>query len=454
MKKRTKIILFSAIGLVVLLIALQKAGVIGKPEITKVAVEKAELRNIVQTVLANGKVVPELEVKIAPEISGEITAVNVRVGDSVQKGQLLIQINPKIILANLDRARAAVNNSRAALNQSRARLGQVQASFRNTEVSFKRSDRLFKESVISEAEYFATKAQYEGALEELEAAKQTVEGARFTLNSAEATLKEAQENLGRTDIYSPITGIVTQLNVEVGEKVVGTSQMAGTEMIRIANLNRMVVKVDVNENDIVNVNLGDTADVEVDAYPGKKFKGVVTEIANAANQAVTNISEQVTNYPVKVLILRESYADLLKKNTLPFRPGLSGTVEIKTDEAFAQVTVPIAAVTIRTQDSKGKFITEMEAERNAEAEQEDDKEVKNEEEKLKEVVFVHQKGKVEIRPVTLGIQDDTYISILSGLKKGDEVVIAPTSTITKDLKDKELVEVVEKSKLYDSFQKK
>ena len=263
MKKRTKIILFSAIGLVVGLIALQKAGVIGKPEITKVAVEKAELRNIVQTVLANGKVVPELEVKIAPEISGEITAVNVRVGDSVQKGQLLIQINPKIILANLDRARAAVNNSKAALNQSRARLGQVQAAFRNTEASFKRSDRLFKESVISEAEYQGTKAQYEGALEELEAARQTVEGARFTLNSAEATLKEAQENLGRTDIFSPITGIVTQLNVEVGEKVVGTSQMAGTEMIRIANLNRMVVKVDVNENDIVNVQLGDTAELAI-----------------------------------------------------------------------------------------------------------------------------------------------------------------------------------------------
>lgn len=454
MKKRTKIILFSAIGLVVLLLILQKSGVIGQPEITQVAVEKSETRTIIQSVLANGKVVPELEVKISPEISGEITAVNVRVGDSVLKGQLILQINPKIILANLDRARAALNNSMAALNQSRARLGQVQASFKNTESIFKRNERLYREGVISDAEIQASKAQYDGAKEELEAAKQTVEGARFTLNSAQATLKEAQENLSKTDIYAPITGIVTQLNVEVGEKVVGTSQMAGTEMIRIANLNKMVVKVDVNENDIVHVALGDTADVEVDAYPGKKFKGVVVEIANAATQSVTNISEQVTNYPVKVLILRASYADLLKKNPLPFRPGLSGTVDIKTDEAFNQLTVPIAAVTIRAADAKGKLLTEDEARRKAQEKTEGDEEAKVEEETLKEVVFVHNKGKVEARKVTLGIQDDTYISILSGLKKGEEVVIAPLSILTKDLKDQEMVKVVDKSNLYDNFQKK
>jgi HlyD family secretion protein len=454
MKKRTKIILFSAIGLVVLLLILQKSGVIGQPEITQVAVEKSESRTIIQSVLANGKVVPELEVKISPEISGEITAVNVRVGDSVLKGQLILQINPKIILANLDRARAALNNSMAALNQSRARLGQVQASFKNTESVFKRNERLYREGVISDAEIQASKAQYDGAKEELEAAKQTVEGARFTLNSAQATLKEAQENLSKTDIYAPITGIVTQLNVEVGEKVVGTSQMAGTEMIRIANLNKMVVKVDVNENDIVHVALGDTADVEVDAYPGKKFKGVVVEIANAATQSVTNISEQVTNYPVKVLILRASYADLLKKNPLPFRPGLSGTVDIKTDEAFNQLTVPIAAVTIRAADAKGKLLTEDEARRKAQEKTEGDEEAKVEEETLKEVVFVHNKGKVEARKVTLGIQDDTYISILSGLKKGEEVVIAPLSILTKDLKDQEMVKVVDKSNLYDNFQKK
>lgn len=452
-KNRTRILLISAAVLVVLLVVSKKAGWIGGDDTTKVAVEKAAFRDVEQTVLANGKIVPELEVKISPEISGEITEVHVHVGDSVRKGQLLLRINPKIILATLDRARAAVNNARASQGQARARLGQSMASFRNVETIYKRNERLFKDGVISESEFQASKAQYEGAQEDLEAARQTVEGAGFSLNSAMASLRETEENLAKTDIYSPITGIVTNLNVEVGEKVVGTSQMAGTEMIRIANLSRMLAKVDVNENDIVNVKIGDTATVEVDAYPNKKFKGVVVEIANAATQTTTNLSDQVTNYPVKVLILRESYQDLLAKNPVPFRPGLSGTVEISTDRAVHQITVPIASVTVRTADEKGKLMSEAEAKRKELAKSEDKdveaSDIELDKEKLKEVVFIHKNGKLEARVVKTGIQDDSYLVILEGVKPGEEVVTLPVSAITKDLKNGQLVKVVDKSKIFE-----
>ena len=434
MKKRTKILLIIAGALIVLGIIGKMAGWFGKKPGVEVAVEKAALRDITEMVSANGKIQPEVEVKISADVSGEIVELHVKEGQKVQKGQHLLTINPDLIQSAADRVAAALNQTKANLANAKARENQAKANFVNAEQSFNRSKKLRDQQAISAAEYDAAVAQFESAKGELEAAKQSVFAAEFAVNSAQASLKEANDNLNRTRIYAPTDGTISKLNVELGERVVGTAQMSGTELLRIANLSEMEVSVDVNENDIVRIQLNDTANVEVDAYGDRIFKGIVTEIANSSKTAgdVMNTGDQVTNFSVKIRILRSSYQDLLdtaQAHLSPFRPGMSATVDILTETQKNVIAVPIMAVTTRASDDSTK---------------KSDSGI----DELDEVVFVHQNGKIRKLKVKTGIQDMNHIRILEGIKVGDEVISAPYTAISKLLRDSMDVIVVDASSLY------
>ena len=435
-KKIFRIFLIITIILIIVAVIGKKAGWFGKGMIYKVSTEMVQKRSIIETITANGKVQPEKEIKISPEISGEIVDLYVKEGDEVKQGDLLLKIKPDIYISNLDRVKASLNSSKANLDNAKARLAQVEAQFTQTEINFKRNKGLFDKGAISQSEYENAKAQYDMGKADVEAAKQNVKAAEFAVNSAEASLKEADENLTKTSIFSPINGTVSRLNVEKGERVVGTIQMAGTEMLRIANLNFMEVKVEVNENDIVRVKLNDTAYIEVDAYLNQKFKGVVTEVSNSAN-TLGVATDQITNFDVKVRILPESYKHLISeadKNFYPFRPGMSATVDIQTKHTFDVLTVPIEAVTTRIDSLKIKNGKNKEVTSN---------------EKVKEIVFVFKDGRVYQREVKTGIQDNNFIEILSGLSIDDEIVVAPYGSISKKLKDSLLVIKVDKKNLFD-----
>lgn len=439
---------------VVILIAIigKKAGWIGQGEFTKVAVEKAEKRSIIETVLANGKIQPETEVKLSSEISGEIVGLYVKEGDSVVKGQLLARVNPELVLAAIDRGEAAINNAKAQLASTKARYNQLKATFENNiKPSFLRNEKLYKDKVISQSEYDMAKASYEAGIQDLEAARQGIIAAEYTVKSAEAGQKEAREQLSRTNIYAPITGIITKLSVEVGERVVGTIQMAGTEMIRIADLNRMEAQVDVSESDVVRVSLYDSVLVEVDAYPGKKFRGIVREIANSSNTSLAGMADQVTNFAVKITLLNDSYAELAAKKRFPFRPGMSTSVEILTNRAENVLTVPISAVTVRAFDADGKLIQDRK--------QDDDEnegdapdlgaQARKAGGSLKELVFVYDGDKAIAQTVKSGIQDDRFIEITEGLSDSSQVIVAPFSAVSKKLKDGMKVTKVAKDKLFE-----
>jgi len=434
MKKRTKILLIIVGALIALGIIGKMAGWFGKKPGVEVAVEKAELRNITEMVSANGKIQPEVEVKISADVSGEIVELHVKEGQKVQKGQHLLTINPDLIQSAADRVAAALNQTKANLANAKARENQAKANFVNAEQSFNRSKKLREQQAISAAEYDAAVAQFEGAKGELEAAKQSVFAAEFAVNSAQASLKEANDNLNRTRIYAPTDGTISKLNVELGERVVGTAQMSGTELLRIANLSEMEVSVDVNENDIVRIQLNDTANVEVDAYGDRVFKGIVTEIANSSKTAgdLMNTGDQVTNFSVKIRILRSSYQDLLdtaQAHLSPFRPGMSATVDILTETQKNVIAVPIMAVTTRASNDSTKR-SDLGID------------------ELDEVVFVHQNGKIRKLKVKTGIQDMNHIRILEGIKVGDEVISAPYTAISKILRDSMDVIVVDASSLY------
>lgn len=447
-------LLIGVVLLVVFALVGKKAGWIGKGEFTKVVVEKAERRSITETVLANGKIQPETEVKLSSEISGEIVGLYVKEGDSVIQGQLLARVNPELVLAAIDRGEAAINNAKAQLGTAKARFNQLRATFdNNIKPSFDRNAKLYKDKVISQAEYDMSKATYEAGLQDLEAMKQSILAAEYTVKSAEAGQKEAREQLSRTNIYAPINGIVTKLSVEVGERVVGTIQMAGTEMIRIADLNRMEAQVDVSESDVVRVSLDDSVWIEVDAYPGKKFAGIVREIANSSNSSLQGLADQVTNFAVKITLLNASYADLTAKKKYPFRPGMSTSVEILTNRAENVLSVPIASVTVRAVDAKGKIINEREKEDEEEeapsASANASDQAKKEGGKLQEIVFLYKSGKVVSAAVKTGLQDDRFIEITEGLSDSAQVITAPFSAISKKLKDDMKVEQVAKEKLFD-----
>jgi len=437
MGKTTKYILIILGIIVVLLIAGKATGVIGGTEKIQVATEKAAVRDISETVSASGKIEAHVEVKISPEVSGEVVELPIKEGDVVKKGQLICKIRPDILQSGYDRAVAANNSQKATIGNTDQMLKQAEATYYNQQAIYNRDKTLLDNKVLTASEFDAAKASYDGAKAGLEAAKQNVKGAQFGLAQTAASVKEAQDNLVKTTIYSPIDGVISKLSIQKGERVLGTAQFAGTEIMTISDLNQLDVNVDVNENDINRIVLGDSSKIEVDALQGKLFTGTVMEIGSAANVVGTN-ADQVTNFTVKVRLDPKSYSDLLKKtaaNPSPFRPGLTATVDIKTNHTKA-LSVPIQAVT--TRDEK-----KMDG-----PQKDEDKKKTAASDISKEYVFIYNAGKVKQTLVTTGIQDDTYIQILSGLKTGDEVVAAPYPAISKTLKDKADVEKVDKAKLF------
>jgi len=442
MGKTTKYILIILGVLVVLLIVGKVTGVIGKSDKTQVATEKATVRDINETVSASGKIKPHVEVKISPEVSGEVVELPIKEGDVVKKGQLLCKIRPDILKSGYERAVASYNSQKASVGNSSQLLKQAEANYNNQLSIYNRDKTLFDNKVLTASEFDAAKASYESAKAGLEAAKQNVIGSTYGLAQSSASVKEAQDNLVKTTIYSPVDGVVSKLSIQKGERVLGTAQFAGTEIMTISDLSQLDVDVDVNENDINRIILGDSSKIEVDALQGKKFSGTVIEIGSAANVVGTN-ADQVTNFTVKVRLDPKSYANLLVKsapNPSPFRPGLTATVDIKTNHTHG-LSVPIQSVT--TRDDKKM---DMGPKKDASSTTKPVKTANNA--PTKEYVFVYNTGKVKQVMVTTGIQDDMYIQILSGLKPGDEVVAAPYPAISKTLKDGALVEKVDKAKLF------
>lgn len=423
-KKTVYYFVGGAIALIILLIILSKMGVLGKKEQGK-EVETAVVDEItiIETVSATGKIQPEIEVKLSSEVSGEIIDLPVKEGQVVKKGQLLVKINPDLYTSGLNRT---VSN----LSGSKAGLSQAEAQFNEAKANYDRNKALFDKGIIS-------KSDWDKVVSAFEVAKANRQSAYYNVQSASATVAEARDNLGRTTIYSPADGTISALNVELGERVLGTQQMAGTEILRVANLKNMEVEVDVNENDIVKINVGDSANVEVDAYLKKQFKGIVTSIANSAASTTAGAqltADQVTNFKVKVHIIEESYKDLLegKPDTYsPFRPGMTATVDIITRRKEKALGVPISSVVVKTDTTAGK--------KRAVAKDSEEAKIKAKTEKKYECVFVKSGKKAKLRVVKTGIQDDTNIEITSGLKKGDTIITGPYNTVTKDLNPDDLV---------------
>lgn len=409
MKRKTIIIILVLLLFIIVLIGGKKAGWFGDDqELLSVETQKVTAATLTQKVSATGKIQPELEIKLSSEVSGEIIELPIKEGQTVKKGDLLVRINPDIYQSGLNRVLASLETVRASQQQS-------EASYKEAEENYKRNKLLFDKGVISKAEWDKIVSAYEMA-------KAARESARYNVQSAMASVSEAQDNLKKTQIYSPSDGTISKLSVELGERVVGTIQMTGTEIMRVANLGSMEVEVDVNENDIVKVNNGAEVNVEVDAYPKRAFKGTVTNIANTAN--ATSSADQVTNFKVKIHIEESSYTDLVKdkkEGYSPFRPGMTATVDILTQTKKDIVVVPISAIIVK---KKSEI---------------DEKTPKEEADKRQEAVFVYKDGKAELRAVTTGIQDNVNIEILSGVAKDEEIITGPYNVISKTLKNNEKV---------------
>ena len=447
-KKQLWIIIAILVVLAIIIVLAIQKGKDSKK--TKVSTELVELRKIVETVSANGKIQPAKDIKISPYISGEVVELYVKEGEFVNKGKQLAKIDPEIYLRAYEKTEASLKTAKANEANANARVSQTKAQFVKSDLDFKRSKTLWEKKVISDADFEAAQSNYEVAQAEVSAAQESYKSAQFQVSSAQASLKEAKENLNRTTIYAPNDGTVSKLSVEVGERVTGASQFsAGTEIMRIANLDVMEVNVEVNENDIVRVTLLDTAVIEVDAYLNREFKGLVTEIATSAN--TTGVSaDQVTNFDVKIEMLKSSYEDLIKPDAAipsPFRPGMSATVEIETETAVNILTIAIQAVTTRA-DTTGRLKSAKE--KREEERLKKDKGVESDKEKREEYVFVLKDGKAKLQKVKTGIQDNTYIEITEGLEAGDEVIIAPYRAVSKTLKNNDEVEKVDKEDLFKS----
>lgn len=449
MKKRTLWLFIGILALIIiLLVVLKNTGALGGGDGMPVAVDTADERTIVETVSASGKIYPETEVKIKPDVSGEVVELPVLEGDSVYKGQLLVKINPSIYNSAVTQAEASMFQSRANVSNAREMVAQARAQMQRTKANYERNMTLFDQKVISRMEFEQSETDYLSAKASYEAAQATVSGGNYGVTGAQASLSQAQENLRRTTIMAPTSGIISQLLVKKGERVVGTAQMDGTQIMTIANLGRMEVRVDVSETDITKVSIGDTSLIDVDAYRNRKFKGVVSKISvssvqmNSVTAAATASADQVTNYTVHILILPESYAGLrteLGKGNFPFKPGMSAGVEIQTRREGGILSVPINAVTTR---DKPDSLKQKNRQPSADAARPED---------IRQVVFVYsaREQKVLLRDVQTGIQDNEYIQITSGLKKGEVVVVAPYRMVARELQDKSKVRIVPRSQLYE-----
>lgn len=423
LRRRRRMILFGSAGAALLLIlALIVAGKREKP--IPITTEKAVRRTIVQTVSATGKIQPETEVKISPEVAGEIIELPVEDGMQVKKGDLLVKIKP-------DSYRALLEQQEAAISAAKATNLQQKATMLKTGHDFQRARDLFEKKLISEQEYNAAEAANE-------VAKNTYESSLHEIERAQASSSQARDQLEKTTIYAPMDGTVTVLNSKLGERLVATNQFAGTEVLRVADLSHMQAVVDVNENDVVNVKVGDKTDVKIDAYADRKFHGVVQQIANTGKTTGAGTQEEVTNFEVKIRI---------DDHDVALRPALSCTADIETNMAKDAVAVPMQSVTIRTGDTN---LSPEEIEKQKQkiaARDKDDNEAelsndrlekqtqKEEREKLVKVVFVKNGNKAHMVKVTTGIADDSYMEIKSGIKAGDEVIAGSYSAISRKLKE-------------------
>lgn len=445
MNKSTKWILISVAALVILLVVLSKAGVFGKDEGVKVSAEKVQQRTLVEVVNASGKIYPEIEVKISPDISGEITELTVQEGDTVKKGQLLARIYADVYSIQKNQAASGVVQSQAQVANSNAALGALKAEMDRSKQNYGMQKSLFDDKVISQNEFNVADAAYKTAVANYNAAIAGIRGTQASVQSAQANLAKANTDLGRTAITAPMDGVISLLSVKKGEKVAGNSFNVGTEMLRIADMDKIEIRVDVGENDIPKVKLGDSALVNIDAYSDRKFKGIVTQIASSNNgassqNALASTSTDVTQYKVYVRLLPESYKDLLGKGSFPFRPGMSANADIQTRTVMNVLSVPINSVTTRDKDST-KATGTATAVNAAATNAQDDPDV---------IVFLkNADNTVRKVKVTTGIQDINYIEIKSGLKAGDEVITGPYDIVSKTLKEKDKVKIVDKKELFE-----
>ena len=411
-KRRRKRIIIAILLIVVVLVLLRVTGVWGQKKGTLVETDKVQLKTIVESVSASGKLQPATEVKISADVSGEITELPVKEGMQVNKGDLLLKIRPDNYLAAVQRAEASLNNAKATLENSKAQVTQSQAQFSVSEKNYERNKKLRDKQAISTAEFDRVESEYLVAKAQLDAAKQSMNAARYNVESARANLKDAQDNLAKTTIFFFFSGTISKLNAEKGERVVGTMQMQGTEILTIADLNIMEVEVEVNENDIIRIEKLDTAIIEIDAFYEEEFKGIVTQIANSAKSSQEGMTDQATNFAVTVRILESSYRHLIdtsKTVSTPFRPGMSAIVEILTDQKKDVKAIPILSVTTR-EDEEGN----------------DDQ----------EVVFLLDGSQVKMKEISTGIQDDYYIELInSDMDTGTVVISGPYSAVSKTLKE-------------------
>ncbi|NRB63179.1 MAG: efflux RND transporter periplasmic adaptor subunit [Saprospiraceae bacterium] len=446
--KRNNTLIISLVTVVILLVVLViiQNGKGSKGE--RVTTEEVMARTIKETVSASGKIFPQTEVKISSDVSGEVVKLYIEEGDSVSAGQLLANVDPEAIESQVERGRASVNTAKAQLANSRstvknliAQQEQIMAQLANAKDIFERNKKLFDQGVISEADFQQSETNYLGLEANLRSSKASVEASQenvraseFGVKSAEATLDELRTSLRRTSIYAPMNGIISMLSIEEGERVVGTIQMTGTEMMRIANLDAMEVRVDVSENDIPRVSIGDEVDIEVDAYIDRVFKGQITQIANSASNSATAslTSDQVTNFEVRINISPDSYQDLITpEKPFPFRPGMSASVEINTDVREKVATIPIQSVTTREKSVVFEGQKDLE-----------------DPDELVEIVFQMVNDTIAMMPVETGIQDDSYIEVTKGIEVGQIIVTGPYSLISRILKSGDVVEPVKQEDLY------
>lgn len=388
-----------------------------------VVIEEAGKKNIIESVTANGKIYPSKEVKLSLELPGEVAAIYVNEGDSVRKGQLLLEIKADNYVSSVSQSNAAYKQAQANLSLAKARSSQAEAQFLIIQKDYNRKKDLYNQKIISSSEFEAAESQYLSSLGEKEAASQTVQANVFQVESALAGLGQTQDNLTRTKLYAPMNGVVSKLNVELGEKVVGTASMAGTELITISDFAELELKVEVGENEVLQIHEGDTTLIEVDAYLDEKIKGIVSQVAYSSNSL---LDQQVTKFEVKIKLLPASYSHLINANNkYPFRPGMSANAEIITNTKTDILCVPIQSVTLRDLN------------------EEDNKDEKT------QVVFVEKEGKVILKEVKTGIQDDSFIEIVSGIELGENVISAPFKAISKELENETEVLIVSEEELYE-----
>ena len=460
MSKWLKWTLIILVLLVILLVVLKKAGVIGKEDGIQVTAEKAAKRNITELVTASGKVYPEVEVKISSDVSGEIVELNVAEGDTVRKGQVLAKIYADIYASQRDQASAVVAQNQAQVANAKAQLGALKATLDQTQSAFNRNKTLLDQKVISPAEFEQASQAYYSAQANYQAAKDIINVNQAGVANAVASLNRANKDISRTTIVAPMDGVISLLQVKKGERVLGTVQNQGTEMMRVADLSSIIVQVDVGENDIPKVKIGDSAVIEVDAFNTRKFKGTVFKIANPTTATTTSASSSsttITNYQVHIRLLQETYRDLIVKGRpFPFRPNMTGNADIQTSTHAGVLTVPLNAVTTRDKNEKAEgdnSKTTAKKDKPADINPADRKD-KNSEDDLQEVVFVKQAdGKVKKIVVTTDIQDINNIEIKSGLKEGDEVITGPYDVVSKQLKEGTKVKIVSKEELTRNFKK-